>query len=143
MRHAVRDRLPSWPLDDLGFDDLAPGFRRAYRRGRKAMRALDHAPSDEGFHEWRKRVKDHRYHLELLRDLWPAQMKARRGEVKALGELLGDEHDLTVLRATLSAERQPFRRRRRSAVGACGPASGGAARRDVSAWTPRRTSVQG
>jgi CHAD domain-containing protein len=108
VRHAVRDRLPSWPLDDLGFDDLAPGFRRAYRRGRKAMRALDHASSDEGFHEWRKRVKDHRYHLELLRDLWPAQMKARRGEVKALGELLGDEHDLTVLRATLSAERQRF-----------------------------------
>ena len=105
---AVRDRLPSWPLADSRFDDLAPGFKRSYRRGRKAMRAVDEAPSDGGFHEWRKRAKDHRYHLELLRDLWPAQIKARRAEVRALGELLGDDHDLTVLRATLDAERERF-----------------------------------
>jgi CHAD domain-containing protein len=100
---AVRDRLPCWPLAGLGFDELAPGFERAYRRGRKAMRAIEAAPSDERFHAWRKRAKDHRYHLELLRDLWPAQVKARRGEVRTLGDLLGDEHDLSVLRATLAA----------------------------------------
>ena len=105
---AVRDRLPSWPLADLGFADLAPGFERAYRRGRKAMRAVDAAPRDERFHEWRKRAKDHRYHLELLRDLWPAQVKARRAEVRALGDLLGDEHDLSVLRATLQEEGRNF-----------------------------------
>ena len=105
---AVRDRLPSWPLADLGFDDLALGFARAYRRGRKAIRAVEAAPSDEGFHEWRKRAKDHRYHLELLRDLWPAEVKARRTEVRALGDLLGDEHDLSVLQATLRAESQRF-----------------------------------
>jgi len=105
---ALRGRLPSWPLAELGFDDLAPGFKRSYRRGRKAMRAVEDAPSDQGFHAWRKRTKDHRYHLELLRNLWPAQVKARRAEVKALGSLLGDEHDLTVLRATLGAECQRF-----------------------------------
>jgi CHAD domain-containing protein len=105
---AVRERLPSWPLDSTGFDDLAPGFKRSYQRGRKAMNAVAKAPSDGGFHEWRKRVKDHRYHLELLRDLWPAQIKARRAEVRALGELLGDEHDLSVLRSTLAAEGERF-----------------------------------
>jgi CHAD domain-containing protein len=105
---AVRDRLPSWPLADLEFDALAPGLERSYRRGRAAMRAIDDAPSDERFHEWRKRAKEHRYHLELLRDLWPAQVKARRAEVRTLGDLLGDEHDLSVLRATLNAERERF-----------------------------------
>jgi CHAD domain-containing protein len=105
---AVRDRLPCWPLAGLGFDDLASGFEHGYRRGRKAMRAVADAPSDEGFHAWRKRAKDHRYHLELLRDLWPAQIKARRAEMRALGELLGDDHDLSVLRATLTAERANF-----------------------------------
>jgi CHAD domain-containing protein len=105
---AVRKRLPSWPLADLGFDDLAPGLKRSYRRGRDAMRAIDHAPSDEAFHEWRKRAKEHRYHLELLRDLWPAQVKARRAEVRTLGDLLGDDHDLSVLRATLGAESERF-----------------------------------
>jgi CHAD domain-containing protein len=105
---AVRDRLPSWPLAGLDFDDLASGFERSYRRGRKAMRAIDADPSDERFHEWRKRTKYHRYHLELLRDLWPAQLKARRGEVRALGDLLGDEHDLSVLRMTVQAESERF-----------------------------------
>lgn len=104
----VRDRLPAWPLADLGFDELAPGFERAYRRGRKAMRAIDAAPSDERFHALRKRAKDHRYHLELLRNLWPGQVKARRAEVRMLGDLLGDEHDLSVLRATLQAEGERF-----------------------------------
>ena len=104
----VRDRLLQLPLADLGFDDLAPGFERAYRRGRKAMRSIDAAPSDARFHAWRKRAKDHRYHLELLRDLWPAEVKARRAEVRALGDLLGDEHDLSVLRATLQGEGERF-----------------------------------
>jgi CHAD domain-containing protein len=105
---AVRKRLPSWPLADLGFDDLAPGLKRSYRRGREAMHAIDEAPSDERFHEWRKRAKEHRYHLELLRDLWPAQVKARRAQVRTLGDLLGEEHDLSVLRATLSTESERF-----------------------------------
>jgi len=104
----VRERLPSWPLADLGFDDLGPGFERSYRRGRKAMRAIEADPSDERFHEWRKRAKYHRYHLELLRDLWPAEVKARRAEVRTLGDLLGDEHDLSVLRTTLRAESDRF-----------------------------------
>jgi CHAD domain-containing protein len=105
---AVRDRLPSWPLANLEFDDLAPGFKRGYQRGREAMRAIEAAPSDERFHEWRKRAKYHRYHLELLRDLWPTEVKARRDEVRILGDLLGDEHDLSVLRATLMAESERF-----------------------------------
>jgi CHAD domain-containing protein len=105
---AVRDRLPACKLANLQFDDLAPGFERAYRRGRKAMRAIEAAPRDERFHEWRKRAKDHRYHLELLRDLWPAPVKARRAEVRTLADLLGDEHDLSVLRATLEAEAERF-----------------------------------
>lgn len=104
----MRDRLPACKLANLQFDDLAPGFERAYRRGRKAMRAIEAAPRDERFHEWRKRAKDHRYHLELLRDLWPAPVKARRAEVRTLGDLLGDEHDLSVLRATLEAEAERF-----------------------------------
>jgi hypothetical protein len=31
----------------------------------------------EHFHEWRKRVKYHWYHLGLLRELWPASMELR------------------------------------------------------------------
>ena len=85
-----------------------PGLERAYQRGRKAMRAAYDAPSSERFHDWRKRVKYHRYHLDLLGELWPRPLKARRKEVKALGTMLGDEHDLAVLRATLAADDASF-----------------------------------
>lgn len=60
------------------------------------------------FHDWRKRVKDHRYHLELLAELWPRQIEGRRKEVKMLGGRLGDEHDLMVLQATLTTEDGEF-----------------------------------
>jgi CHAD domain-containing protein len=105
---AARARVASWRLAEGDFDVLAPGLKRAYGRGRKAMRAAYDAPSSERFHEWRKRVKYHRYHLDLLSELWPRPLKARRKEVKALGAMLGDEHDLAVLRATLAAEDESF-----------------------------------
>jgi len=101
---AVRARVPSWPLAGSDFDVLAGGLMRTYKRARKAMAAAYEAPSSERFHDWRKRVKYHRYHLELLTGLWPRQVGGRRKEVKALGGMLGDEHDLVVLEETLAAE---------------------------------------
>jgi CHAD domain-containing protein len=104
---AVRERVPSWPeVDD--FAPLSSSLKRTYKRARKAMQATYDAPSSERFHDWRKRVKYHRYHLELLAGLWPRQIEARREEVKALGGRLGDEHDLAVLEATLRAADASF-----------------------------------
>ena len=98
---AVRGRLSSWPLAN-DFEVLSGGLKRTYQRGRKAMGAAYDDSTSERFHDWRKRVKYHRYQLELLAPLWPRQVKSRRKEVKALGDLLGEEHDLVVLEATLA-----------------------------------------
>jgi CHAD domain-containing protein len=99
---SVRERIPSWrPVSD--FEVLSIGLRHTYQRARMAMRTAYATQSGERFHDWRKRVKDHRYHLELLAGLWPRQIGSRRKEVKALGEMLGDEHDLWVLQARLAA----------------------------------------
>ena len=103
----VRARLPSWPLAD-DFEVLARGLKQTYKRARQAMDAAYDAPSGERFHDWRKRVKYHRYHLELLAALWPRQVAGRRKEVKALGGMLGDEHDLVVLEAVLVADAGSF-----------------------------------
>jgi CHAD domain-containing protein len=54
-------------------------------------------PTDGNLHEWRKRVKDHWYHVRLLRNLWPKVMDAYKRELKVLSEALGDDHDLAVL----------------------------------------------
>ena len=100
----ARGRVLGWRLDNDGFAAVEGGLLRTYRRARKAMRAAFAEPSPERFHEWRKRVKYHWYHLRLLRDIWPAPMKALAAETKQLADLLGDDHDLAVLQDTLQAE---------------------------------------
>jgi len=100
----VRERLPSWPLADLGFDDLGPGFERSYRRGRKAMRAIEADPSDERFHEWRKRAKYHWYHLRMFTPADPVVLEPWADRLHDLADALGDDHDLAVLVDTIEAD---------------------------------------
>jgi CHAD domain-containing protein len=94
----AHERVDDWPLDDDGFDAIEPGLTRVYRRGRRAMREVAHEATTESLHEWRKRVKDHRYHVELLEKAWPPTLGAVEGELHALSDRLGEDHDLAVLR---------------------------------------------
>jgi CHAD domain-containing protein len=65
-------------------------MRRAYREN-----------TTEAFHEWRKRVKVHRYHTRLLRDVWQPVLEPWREQLHALSDLLGDDHDLAVFQQTV------------------------------------------
>lgn len=98
----ARERLDTWTIPAAGFQAISAGLQKTYRRGRKAMlKAYGGQSTPEQFHEWRKRVKYHRYHTRLLRELWKPVMKRFLAEVKALSDLLGDDHDLAVFRRTL------------------------------------------
>ena len=94
---AARDRIVDWPLDGKGFGALAPGLARAYRRGRRANRIARKEPSPEHLHEWRKRVKDLWYSVQILEAAGPRRMKKLAKTAHELSELLGDDHDLVVL----------------------------------------------
>jgi CHAD domain-containing protein len=95
---AAEGRVASWDVGDAtGFDAVASGVGRTYRRARKAMARAGNEPSSTSFHEWRKRVKYHRYHLQLLRDTWRPVLDRMHGQLDVLTDLLGDEHDLAVL----------------------------------------------
>jgi CHAD domain-containing protein len=54
--------------------------------------------TDEALHEWRKRTQDLRYSLELLKPAWPETVGPLAAQAHALSDLLGDDHDLVVLR---------------------------------------------
>jgi CHAD domain-containing protein len=103
MRKA-RGRIETWDLVDSGFAALEGGLTKSYSQGRKAMHAAYDAPSTAALHEWRKRVKDHALHIHVLRCVWKEPMSARRDEIEALADRLGDDHDLSVLRETLLAD---------------------------------------
>ncbi|MFB6167677.1 MAG: CHAD domain-containing protein [Haloferacaceae archaeon] len=101
---AGRDRVDDLPVATEGFDAVAGGLRKSYRRARNRMAEAYEDPGTERFHEWRKRVKYHRYHCRLLRSAWVGPMKARRAELKTLSDLIGDEHDLAVFVETMADE---------------------------------------
>lgn len=101
---AAVTRLAAWPELGRSFGAIADGLLRSYAGGRKQMRAALRSRDAEALHEWRKRVKEHWYHAQLLRAVWPAMMKAYAGALEELSRALGDHHDLHVLRGIVTAE---------------------------------------
>jgi CHAD domain-containing protein len=96
--------VESWQVHEDGFSAIAPGLQRTYRAGRKALANAKKRPSPENFHEWRKRVKDHWYHIRLLEGVWTDMMQAYERDLKDLETWLGDDHNLVVLRDKIAGE---------------------------------------
>lgn len=96
-----------WPHFPNTFDTIADGLVRTYRNGRRAMQ---HHETPEELHEWRKRVKEHWYHAQLLHDVWPDMMKTYAEVLSDLSHALGDHHDLHVLRETAGAHSPALRK---------------------------------
>ncbi|WP_421620765.1 CHAD domain-containing protein [Alkalilimnicola ehrlichii] len=95
--HGARQRIADWPSKAEGADAFLGGFQRCYQAGGQALQASRFSDDPEAWHEWRKRVKDYWYHVQVLRPLWPPLMKTLQSELKTLSDLLGDDHDLQVL----------------------------------------------
>jgi CHAD domain-containing protein len=98
---SIRKRVDGWPLKGDGFQALAPGFEDRYRGGRRAMAVARKDDAPENYHEWRKRVKDHWYHIRLLESLWTDVMQAHEQSLHDLETWLGDDHNLVVLRGKI------------------------------------------
>jgi CHAD domain len=60
-------RTKDWTVKGDAPGLAAGGIGLTYKRARKAMRVARKRGSDEVMHEWRKRVKYHRYHAQILR----------------------------------------------------------------------------
>lgn len=98
---AGRARVEAWPPASESWKLFKPGLDRAYRRGRREMRRAAADPSGTNMHAWRKRAKDLWYQLRILRDHLPKALRQSLDRADELAELLGDHHDLAVLRDDL------------------------------------------
>jgi CHAD domain-containing protein len=94
---AARRRLKDWPKTGphAAFNK---GLKRVFKFGRDSFHAAYARPDVKAFHEWRKQVKHLLFETTMLKSLWPKAMKASKAELKHLGELLSDDHDLAILR---------------------------------------------
>jgi CHAD domain-containing protein len=111
LLQTASDRIDSWPALADSFDSVADGLARTYRNGRRAMTTATATRLPDDFHEWRKRVKEHWYHVQLLRHVWPDVMKPYASVMETLSKTLGDHHDLTVLRSIVATESRHLGRR--------------------------------
>jgi CHAD domain-containing protein len=97
------DRVRAWPLDDLRCKQLRKCVQKTYRRGRKALEAAVEKASTKNLHTFRKRAKELGYQLRILRPLAPVVFKELNDELKAIGQYLGQVHDLAFVAERLSS----------------------------------------
>jgi CHAD domain-containing protein len=115
----AESRLATWPALGESFEDaIGQDLLRTYAAGRKEMKVALRAGDATSLHEWRKRVKEHWYHTQLLRAMWPAMLKPYAAVLEDLARALGDHHDLFVLRGLVVAEASRSRDSLRDAIDA-------------------------
>jgi CHAD domain-containing protein len=94
---------------------MGAGIVRGYRRARKALARVHTTPDDRLFHEWRRRLKDHWYHVRLLEGL-NGRAAIRVRNLKRLETWLGDDHNLVLLRRTILKDPARFGDERATAL---------------------------
>jgi CHAD domain-containing protein len=112
--HASQAAMKTWQPKERGFAAMELEIEATYRRARRLGRRLDGAAPGAEYHEWRKAVKAFGYQCRFLRGAWPEVAKSYSREVDQLSELLGTEHDLTILKEFVTRDggksRPPARR---------------------------------
>jgi len=97
-------RLPDWNIERDGWAAVESGLRGVYRAGHRALALAAEDPSVANLHEWRKQTKYLWHQLQLLDASWAASEKELVDRAHNLATLLGEDHDLAVLRETLAAD---------------------------------------
>ncbi len=100
-------RVDDWKLSRAGLKAIDSGLARSYSRGRKAFARAQSHGTPEDLHAWRKRVKDLWYHDRLLAALGGPTVQGHAKDAHRLADLLGDDHDLVVLREELTRDVMP------------------------------------
>jgi CHAD domain-containing protein len=104
----LKKRVEAWRFTPDGLALIEDGLGDTYKRGRKALADAKAGNDPVVWHTFRKRVKDHWYHVRLTLDLVSGkQWKARKKGLKELEDALGTVHNLVVLRDTILGQPAP------------------------------------
>ena len=90
------------------FRSVAKGLRRCYRATRQSFQHAFVEHRDEDLHEWRKGVQHHWRQMQLLAPCWPSELNARAEAARALSQILGDDHDISMLTRLVSTPTMMF-----------------------------------
>lgn len=93
----VRRRLAEEPADRYDWPVVERGVREVYARARATLECIQAHPSPENLHELRKQTKYLWHQLEALATARARSLGALAAATHHLSDLLGDDHNLTVL----------------------------------------------
>ena len=98
----IRKNVLSVEAVNTGWQPIAAALERIYRHSRRELRRSQACGTAAALHEWRKQVKHHFYQLEALARITGNAQHNKLARLEKLGDLLGDDHDLFVLRSRLA-----------------------------------------
>lgn len=98
---SARTAFVALKLSPAKFITLQRGLERSYGHGRRAFKMAFARGNDEAYHELRKQVQLQWRHMQLLERAWPELAAARVSAARELSQILGDDQDLSVLKAYL------------------------------------------
>ena len=98
LAESLRVVLPA----TFSMEDLDRGLTRSVRRVQETLETAARTRTDADFHDWRKRVKELRYQVEMLASSGSAALRRREKALSALAEDLGETTDLILLEAALA-----------------------------------------
>jgi len=90
--------VEQWPLDPVDFSAIAAQLAAGYREARRRLPDDWSQASAEDLHQFRQRVVDHRYQMDLVEPLWPRHGRMWTDEAERLRDRLGRCQDLEILK---------------------------------------------
>ncbi|MBY0224809.1 MAG: CHAD domain-containing protein [Hyphomicrobium sp.] len=100
--HDAEHAIHALKVKHADITTLAAGFADTYSDGRKALKKAYRAQDDEAFHTFRKALQHHWRHCQLLVQVWPEMMDVRIAAAREQSQLIGIDHDLSLLTAHFS-----------------------------------------
>jgi CHAD domain len=107
----ARQRFESLDVAHGDYAGALDGFEQGYAQARRRFQRLfahdEEARDAELVHEWRKSVQVHWRHLSLFSNAWMDVFEARIMAARRLSAVLGSDHDIEIVMATIAGPTGP------------------------------------
>ena len=100
----ARKAFAGLTLKDDDFAVVAKTLESDYRKARRGFASAYRLGKSEAFHDWRKHVQRHWRQLVLVAPSWPKALRPQVALARDLAEILGEDHDLSVLADRVRAD---------------------------------------
>ncbi|WP_298868929.1 CHAD domain-containing protein [uncultured Gimesia sp.] len=102
------EAIEAWKIKGKAEQVLSRSLKQNYQHGVEALKKLHQNPDGKLFHDCRKHSKYLLYHMKLISESWKPILSAYIVELDQLNDLLGDDHDLTVMTQLIKSETETF-----------------------------------